>query len=155
VLLVSFSACSHQFASWNDSLSAATGFSAKITRFTKNFTRSEKQITRLKTVGLKFVVLLEMLYLFNLLPKNLYISCKFAKIDHVEASKSSYSQYNLQAFLKSRKWHHSRVFRAINLTVNKLFPLQCSCWEMKILPWPILQQLTQKSTEVQTMRKSN
>jgi len=29
-------------------------------------------------------------------------------------------------------------FRAINLT--KKFPLQCSCKEIKILPWPIMQQ---------------
>jgi len=36
---------------------------------------------------LKFVVLLEMVYLFTLLPKNLYIICKFAKIGHVEAWK--------------------------------------------------------------------
>jgi len=39
---------------------------------------------------LKFAVLLEMMYLFTLLPKNLYIICKFAKIDHVEAWIISY-----------------------------------------------------------------
>jgi len=31
-----------------------------------------------------------MMYLFALLPKNLHIICKFAKIDHVEAWKISY-----------------------------------------------------------------
>jgi len=41
-------------------------------------------------LALKFAVLLEMMYLFTLLPKNLYIICKNAKIDHVEAWKISY-----------------------------------------------------------------
>jgi len=33
----------------------------------------------------------------------------------------------------------TEYFRAINLTFNLLFPLQCSCQEMKMLPWPIKQ----------------
>jgi len=39
---------------------------------------------------LEFAFLPEMMYLFTLLPKNLYINCKFAKIDHVEAWKITY-----------------------------------------------------------------
>jgi len=56
----------------------------------KKFTRSEKKITRFEVFTSKFAVLLEMMYLFTLLPKNLYIICKFVKIDHVEAWKISY-----------------------------------------------------------------
>ena len=42
-------------------VSAATGFSAKITRFTKKFTRFEK-ITRFKIFASKFAVLLESIH---------------------------------------------------------------------------------------------
>jgi len=42
------------------SVSATIGFSAKITRVTKKFTRSEK-ITRFKHFASKFAVLLEMI----------------------------------------------------------------------------------------------
>jgi len=38
----------------------------------------------------KLAVFPEMMYLFTLLPKNLYIFYKFVKINHVEASKISY-----------------------------------------------------------------
>jgi len=48
-----------------------------------------KKITRFKIFASKLAVLLEMMYLFTLLPKSLYIICMFAKIDHVEAWKSS------------------------------------------------------------------
>jgi len=49
-----------------------------------------RTITRFKIFALKFAVLPEIMYLFTLFPKNLYIICKFAKIDHVEAQKISY-----------------------------------------------------------------
>ena len=68
------------------SISATTGFSAKITRFTKKFTRSEKKSLDSKIFVSKVAVLLEMMYLFTLLPKNLHIVCRFVNIDHVEAS---------------------------------------------------------------------
>jgi len=43
-----------------------------------------------KIFASKLAVLLEMMYLFTLLSKNLHIICKFVKIDHVEASKISF-----------------------------------------------------------------
>jgi len=54
----------------------------------KKFTRYEK-IPRFKVFASKFAVLPEMMYLFTSLPKNLYIICKFVKMDHVEAWKIS------------------------------------------------------------------
>jgi len=71
-------------------LSTATGFSAKITRFTKKNSLDLKKISRLKVFASKFAVFLEMIYLFTLFPKNLYIICKFVNIDHVEVWKISY-----------------------------------------------------------------
>ena len=49
-----------------------------------------KKITRFKIFASKYVVFIGMMYLFTLLPKNLYIICMFVKIDHVEAWKTSY-----------------------------------------------------------------
>jgi len=71
-------------------ISAATGFSEKITRFTKKFTRSEKKITTFKIFASKSTVLLEMMYWSTSLPKDLYIICKFVKTNHVEAWQISY-----------------------------------------------------------------
>jgi len=49
-----------------------------------------KKITRFKAFASKFAVLLEMMYLFTLLAKKIYIICKFVKTDFVEAWKSLY-----------------------------------------------------------------
>jgi len=48
-----------------------------------------KKITRFKYFASKLAVLLEIMYLFTLMPTNLYIICRFVKIDHVEAWKIS------------------------------------------------------------------
>jgi len=58
--------------------SAATDF-AKIIRFTKYVHWIWKKITRFETFALKFAVSLELIQLFTLLPKNLYVLCKFVK----------------------------------------------------------------------------
>jgi len=56
--------------------SAATGFFAKITRFTKN-SLDLKNVTRFKISALKLPVLLETIYLCTLQPKNPNTICKF------------------------------------------------------------------------------
>jgi len=49
-----------------------------------------KKISRFKVFASKFAVFLEMMHLFILLPKNVYITCKFVKIDRVEVWEISY-----------------------------------------------------------------
>ena len=60
-----------------------------------------KKITRLTSFASKLAVLLQMMYLFTLLPKKLYIICKFAKIDHLLKHGKTHTNNNLQAFVKS------------------------------------------------------
>jgi len=62
----------------------------------KQFIGSEKRSLDLIFFALKFAVVVEMIWLFALSPKNLYIICKLVKVDHAEAWKSHTS--NTQGF---------------------------------------------------------
>jgi len=70
------------------------------------------------------------------LPKNLTSFASLLKQIMLKPGKCHTN--NLQAFSRAENDPLMEYFRAINLT--KKFPLQCSCKEIEILPWPIMQQ---------------
>jgi len=100
--------------------SAATGFSAKSTIFTKKFTRSEKFLLDLKSFRRSSQLSLKWFSYILYSPKTFASIASLLKIDFFEARKISYQQ-SLGFLQELKTTTLKEYFRPINLTLIYLF----------------------------------
>jgi len=132
------------------SLSAAAGFSMKITRYQKKLTTSEKKSLDLNFLRWNSLFCLKWFSCLLYCPKTFTSLATLVKQIMLKPRKSHTN--NLQAFLMSRKQHHWQAyFRAINVTFHYF---RCSVPAKKWIYRSVLaSNAATNTTEVKTARK--